>query len=85
MAVWRLQPGLSCCSYSPECGPRWAEAPTAEGPGLTGDSPGPVCVRVCVCVCVCVRACTGTQSCLTLCDPVDGVARRAPLSMGFSR
>ena len=28
-----------------------------------------VCVRVCVCVCVCARA--RTQSCLTLCDPMD--------------
>ena len=25
-----------------------------------------------------------TQSCLTLCDPMDHVARQAPLSMGFS-
>ena len=35
-----------------------------------------VCVRVCVCpcVCVCVRVCVcvkGTQSCPTLCDPMD--------------
>ena len=35
-----------------------------------------VYISVCVCVCVCV-----TQSCLTLCDPVD----QAPLTMGFSR
>ena len=26
-----------------------------------------------------------TKSCLTLCDPMDCVARQAPLSMGFSR
>ena len=26
-----------------------------------------------------------TQSCLTLCDPMDCVAHQAPLSMGFSR
>ena len=28
--------------------------------------------------------CLITQSCLTLCDPVDCVACQAPLSMGFS-
>ena len=28
-----------------------------------------VCVSVCVCVCVCI--CTGTQLCLTLCNPMD--------------
>ena len=26
-----------------------------------------------------------TQSCMTLCDPMDRVACQAPLSMGFSR
>ena len=26
---------------------------------------------VCVCVCACVRAHASTQSCLTLCDPMD--------------
>ena len=25
------------------------------------------------------------QSCLTLCDPMDGIARQAPLSVGFPR
>ena len=33
------------------------------------------------CVCVCVSV---TQSCLTLCDPMD-CSRQAPLSMEFSR
>ena len=31
-------------------------------------------MKIHMCVCVCVRACThaqSTQSCLTLCDPVD--------------
>ena len=28
-------------------------------------------IRVCVCVCVCVCARVHTQSCLTLCDPMD--------------
>ena len=32
---------------------------------------------MCVCVCVC------TQSCLTLCDPMDCIACQAPLSMDF--
>ena len=30
-----------------------------------------VCVCVYVCVYVCVSACSATQSCLTLCDPMD--------------
>ena len=30
-----------------------------------------VCVCVCVCLCVCVCACSITQSCLTLCGPMD--------------
>ena len=32
-----------------------------------------LCVRACVrvCVCVCVRACVLTQSCLTLCNPME--------------
>ena len=29
------------------------------------------CGCVCVCVCVCVCSCSVTQSCLTLCDPLD--------------
>ena len=29
-----------------------------------------VCVRMCVCVCVCLCVLV-TQSCLTLCDPMD--------------
>jgi len=33
----------------------------------------------------CVCACSVTQSCLTLCDPMDYIACQAPLSMGFSR
>ena len=39
------------------------------------------------CVCVCVRASSimRAQSCLTLCDPMDYVARQASLSMEFSR
>ena len=32
-----------------------------------------------LCACVC------SQSCLTLCDPLETVAHQAPLSMGFSR
>ena len=32
--------------------------------------------------CVCVSA---AQSCLTLCDPMDYIARQAPLSMELSR
>ena len=32
--------------------------------------------------CVCVLV---TQSCPTLCDPMDWIACQAPLSMGFSR
>ena len=35
-----------------------------------------------VCVCVCV--CSVTQSCATLCNPMD-LAQQAPLSMEFSR
>ena len=38
---------------------------------------------VCSCVCVCV--CPLTQSCPTLCDPMDCVASGAPLFMKFSR
>ena len=40
-----------------------------------------VCVSVGVCVCahVCVCVCSIVQSCLTLCDPMDYVARQAPL------
>ena len=34
-----------------------------------------------VCVCVCAH----TQSCLTLCDPMDYIAYQAPLSMESSR
>ena len=30
-----------------------------------------LCVCVCVCVCECVHMCTGTQLCLTRCDPRD--------------
>ena len=30
-----------------------------------------LCVRACMCVCVCVRACVLTQSCLTLCNPME--------------
>ena len=37
-----------------------------------------------VCVCASVYA-KSLQLCLTLCDPVDYIARQAPLSMGFSR
>ena len=33
----------------------------------------------------CVCACSVTQSCLTLCDPMDYIACQAPLSIGFSR
>ena len=29
--------------------------------------------------------CLAAQPCLTLCNPMDGVACQAPLSMGFSR
>ena len=29
--------------------------------------------------------CVASQSCLTLCDPMGGVACQAPMSMGFSR
>ena len=29
------------------------------------------CYAGCVCVCVCACACLDTQSCLTLCDPMD--------------
>ena len=38
-------------------------------------------------LCVCVRASSvmRAQSCLTLCDPMDYVARQASLSMEFSR
>ena len=32
-----------------------------------------------------LRACLVTQSCLTLCNPVDCITCQAPLSMGFSR
>ena len=32
-----------------------------------------------------MHACSVTQSCLTLCDPMDYIAHQAPLSMGFSR
>ena len=39
----------------------------------------------CVCVCVCVCVCACAQLCLTLCDPVDYIARLAPLSMEFPR
>ena len=35
-----------------------------------------------VCVCVCVHSVT--QSCSTLCTPMETVARQAPLSMEFS-
>ena len=35
-------------------------------------------IRLCACMLV-------TQSCPTLCDPVDYIAHRAPLSMGFTR
>ena len=38
-------------------------------------------IRILKCVCVCVL----TQSCLTLCDPMDYITHQAPLSMGFSR
>ena len=38
----------------------------------------------CVCVCASVYA-KSLQLCLTLCDPVDYIARQAPLSKGFSR
>ena len=36
------------------------------------------------CVCVCVRACTGAQSCPTLCDLMD-CSCQASLSMEFCR
>ena len=32
-----------------------------------------------------MHACSVTQSCLTLCDPMDYIAHQAPLSMEFSR
>ena len=38
---------------------------------------------VCVCVCVCVRACSVTQWCPTLWDPME--AHQTPLSMGFPK
>ena len=43
-----------------------------------------MCVRVSVCVseCVCVLV---TESCLTLCNPIDYIACQAPLSMEFPR
>ena len=37
---------------------------------------------VCVCVCVCVLV---TQVCPILYDPMDCIARQAPLSTGFLR
>ena len=53
------------------------------------DSTGPKmdcvfpCTHIPVCVCVCVCVCF-TQSCLTLCSPVD-CSLPGPLSMEFSR
>ena len=44
-----------------------------------------VCVRACVRVCARVHMCSVTKSCPTLCNPVDSIARQAPLSMGFPR
>ena len=38
--------------------------------------------RVCVCVCVCVHSVT--QSCSTLCTPMETAACQAPLSTEFS-
>ena len=43
-----------------------------------------VCVCVCVCVCTCAPKYTCTQSCPTLCDPMDCNCPD-PLSMEFSR
>ena len=38
---------------------------------------------VCVCVCVCAHTCLVVQSCLTLCDPMDCIARQAPPGLPF--
>ena len=35
-------------------------------------------------MCVCIAAAKSLQSCLTLCDPIDG-SHQAPPSLGFSR
>ena len=40
---------------------------------------------VSVCVCVCARVHVLTQSCSTLCDPMDDSPTDSSLSMGFSR
>ena len=41
-----------------------------------------MCVCVCVCVCVIVLV---IQSCPTLCNPMDCIARQAPPAMRFPR
>ena len=43
------------------------------------------CYILCSPVCVCARAHTCAQLGLMLCDPVDYIARLAPLSMEFPR
>ena len=43
------------------------------------------CYILCSPVCVCAHAHTCAQLCLMLCDPVDSIARLAPLSMEFPR
>ena len=44
-----------------------------------------VCVRAALSVCVCVCVCEVTQSCPTLCDPIDCSPPGSSVSMGFSR
>ena len=41
-------------------------------------------IYTCVCVCVCVCVCLVTQSCLTLCDPMDCSLPRSSCPWGFS-
>ena len=74
-------PFLTCdcpntCPWTP-CS--WLHSPWEQWMYLTlGSSPCKkpssiltLCVCVCVCVCECVCMCTGTQLCLTRCDPRD--------------